>query len=139
MEDPVELECIRAGSKLRVRVISPGYNPNANCQFPRALRLEGRKFRVPREALRFAAGPQGTFFYRVSTKNIEVIEPTIDTSNLTVYNVSPECVVCMSSESDIVFIPCGHFCTCAECGAKLNRRCPMCRAGIEAMVHSSQL
>lgn len=38
----VTLKCLKEKNKLRVRIISPGYYNNANCQFPRNIRLEGR-------------------------------------------------------------------------------------------------
>ena len=44
--DPVTLEIVREGSKLRAKVISPGYDPAKNCQFPRDIRVEGKKFQV---------------------------------------------------------------------------------------------
>ncbi|WP_009633873.1 vWA domain-containing protein [Synechocystis sp. PCC 7509] len=37
----VVLECQREGGKLRVRVVSDGYNPDFNVQFPRNIRQEG--------------------------------------------------------------------------------------------------
>ena len=46
-DQQVYLECVREKSKLRVRIISPGYYSDANCQFPRAIRVEGRKYSVP--------------------------------------------------------------------------------------------
>ena len=42
----VELKCIKEGSKLRVRILSPGYLANANCQFPRDIRIEGLRYKV---------------------------------------------------------------------------------------------
>ena len=39
--DGVEVECFREGGKLRVRVLSGGYDPSLNVQFPRAIREEG--------------------------------------------------------------------------------------------------
>jgi hypothetical protein len=44
--DPVLVEIVKEGSKLRAKVISPGYDPNKNCQFPRDIRVEGKKFQV---------------------------------------------------------------------------------------------
>lgn len=45
--DNVYLKCIKESGKLRVKIISPGYNQNANCQFPRDMRVENRVFCVP--------------------------------------------------------------------------------------------
>ncbi|MBC8134431.1 MAG: VWA domain-containing protein [Fibrella sp.] len=37
----VELDCYREGGKLRIRVLSGGFNSDFNVQFPRAIRAEG--------------------------------------------------------------------------------------------------
>lgn len=37
------------------------------------------------------------------------------------------CVVCLESQANGVFVPCGHKVCCMECGAKLTS-CPTCRA-----------
>jgi predicted DNA-binding WGR domain protein len=42
----VIVECFREGTKLKVRVVSPGYNPNWNVQFPRDIRTEGMRYLV---------------------------------------------------------------------------------------------
>lgn len=42
----VQLECIKLGGKLRVRVLSSGYHPDWNVQFPKNLRIEGAKYVV---------------------------------------------------------------------------------------------
>ncbi|XP_026102169.1 E3 ubiquitin-protein ligase XIAP-like isoform X2 [Carassius auratus] len=39
------------------------------------------------------------------------------------------CKVCMDSDIDIVFIPCGHLVTCQKCSKSLNK-CPICCAAI---------
>lgn len=64
----IVVECYKQGSKLKVRVISPGYNPDWNVQFPRNLREEGARYRV--EELREAA--KGGFYRAVG--NIEKID-----------------------------------------------------------------
>jgi len=40
--DIVYLQCVKVKNKLRVRITTPGYKNDANCQFPRAIRVEGR-------------------------------------------------------------------------------------------------
>ena len=42
----VVVECVKDGSKLRVRVVSDGYNGDWFVQFPRDMREEGAKFVV---------------------------------------------------------------------------------------------
>lgn len=56
----VLLKCIKEGSKLRVRVLSEGYEKNWNVQFPKNLRKEGTQYLV--DAVRQAANGN---FYRV--------------------------------------------------------------------------
>lgn len=40
------VECFKDGSKVRVRVVSPGYNASWFCQFPRDIRTAGAKYVV---------------------------------------------------------------------------------------------
>ncbi|MEC4803964.1 MAG: reverse transcriptase domain-containing protein [Jaaginema sp. PMC 1079.18] len=40
------VECYKKGSKLKVKVVSPGYNPDWNVRFPKDLRREGARYRV---------------------------------------------------------------------------------------------
>jgi Ca-activated chloride channel family protein len=40
----VELICVREGGKLRVKVLSEGYDGEKNVQFPRAIRAEGARY-----------------------------------------------------------------------------------------------
>ncbi|MFN6465423.1 MAG: vWA domain-containing protein [Nostoc sp. DedVER02] len=56
----VELYCVREGGKLRVKVISEGYDSSKNVQFPRSIRAEGARYVV--EGLELSS--EGTF-YRV--------------------------------------------------------------------------
>lgn len=42
----VIVECFREGSKLRVRVVSDGYNHNWKVQFPKDIRIEGARYLV---------------------------------------------------------------------------------------------
>lgn len=45
-EGGVEVECVRVGKDLRVRVVSPGYHQDWFCQFPRNIREEGARYVV---------------------------------------------------------------------------------------------
>ncbi|XP_056288200.1 E3 ubiquitin-protein ligase LRSAM1-like [Pseudoliparis swirei] len=40
-----------------------------------------------------------------------------------------ECVVCMETGSQVIFLPCGHVCCCQLCSGAL-RSCPLCRSSI---------
>jgi outer membrane protein assembly factor BamB/predicted DNA-binding WGR domain protein len=54
----VMVECYREGGKLRVRVVSDGYDRNLHCQFPKNIREEGARYMV--DEVRAARGG----FYR---------------------------------------------------------------------------
>ncbi|EET00070.1 Hypothetical protein GSB_21792 [Giardia duodenalis] len=46
---------------------------------------------------------------------------------------SEVCCICLENDACIVFIPCGHLCTCRVCDRSLTRRqCPICRTRIES-------
>ena len=65
----VLVKCFREGGKLRVRVVSEGYNPDFNVQFPRNIREEGATYVV--DEINLSANSS---FYRVSG-NIRLFVP----------------------------------------------------------------
>lgn len=66
----VELYCVREGGKLRVKVMSEGYDSTKNIQFPRAIRAEGARYVI--EGLELSS--DGTF-YRVRGKITRFTQP----------------------------------------------------------------
>lgn len=44
--ESIIVECYKKGSQLKIRVISPGYDPELNVKFPRDLREEGARYSV---------------------------------------------------------------------------------------------
>ncbi|NMG20484.1 vWA domain-containing protein [Brasilonema bromeliae] len=66
----VELYCVREGGKLRVKVMSEGYDSTKNVQFPRAIRAEGARYVV--EGLELSS--DGTF-YRVNGNITRFAQP----------------------------------------------------------------
>ena len=44
--------------------------------------------------------------------------------------IIPRCSICMENICTNVLIPCGHVCTCSQCGQQINR-CPICREPFE--------
>jgi Ca-activated chloride channel family protein len=66
----VELECVREGGKLRMRVVSKGYDPSFNVQFPRNIREEG----VHYVADALETSKDGTF-YRTTGKIRRLVRP----------------------------------------------------------------
>ncbi|XP_022160510.1 E3 ubiquitin-protein ligase LRSAM1-like [Myzus persicae] len=40
-----------------------------------------------------------------------------------------ECIICMETKFDVLFIPCGHLCCCWKCSEQISL-CPMCRTEI---------
>nr|XP_020456835.1 E3 ubiquitin-protein ligase LRSAM1 [Monopterus albus] len=47
---------------------------------------------------------------------------------------SSECVVCMETQSQVIFLPCGHVCCCQVCSNAMQN-CPLCRSNIAQRVH----
>ena len=149
MTDVVTFLCVAEGSRLRVRITSPGYMPGANCQFPRAIREAGAVYHAPAAAVALARSGE-RYFYRVRAAAIAAGAPAegaaagpgADGSGATragadadlvarvrgmrVYGEgdAPECLICMSAVSTRVFYPCGHHCACDACIAALRRAAP---------------
>jgi hypothetical protein len=138
MTNYVYLKCVKENRKLRVKIITPGYNNNANCQFPRAIRVEGRKFKVPSSAITVAGSEGRGFFYRVNKSNIKIVEDKVVIPDK-IYS-TPECVICLEDDSaEMVIIPCGHLAMCKECSKEITDTCPMCRGKIQSKIHKDQL
>ncbi|NEO32181.1 MAG: VWA domain-containing protein [Symploca sp. SIO3C6] len=69
-EQGILVKCFREGGKLRVKVISEGYNPELNVQFPRSIRQEGIAYVV--DEIKLSANGS---FYRVSGKIRRLVKP----------------------------------------------------------------
>lgn len=137
----VELLCVKQGSKLRIKILSSGYLREANCQFPKDLRVEGRHFRVRPQDIKLITS-KGKWFYSVKNRDlIEIFDPTIvDLSRLKVYEdtETDDCAICMAEPKDSVNYPCGHFYLCAPCAGRVST-CPICRTKIEKIIPKSQI
>jgi hypothetical protein len=112
-----------------VRVLSAGYDSQANCHFPMALKREGAVYMIPRQHLSTCDSNDHKLYYRVLAQYIteedtEQIERANNLSMLEVFH-EPECVVCMDQESQVIFMPCGHFVCCGDCAIQMPK-CPMC-------------
>ena len=131
MTDYIELICVKEKSKLRVRIITPGYYNDANCQFPRDMRMENRKFRVPKEYVNLIT-QRGKYFYSVKKRDyIEIVKEEIDINNLKIYedNSNNDCAICLVNTKSVVFYKCGHYYCCKDCASFITK-CPICRESI---------
>jgi hypothetical protein len=146
----IRLKCVKENNKLRVRIISPGYSSEANCQFPRDIRKENCEYLVPESDVKFSE-MRCKFFYRIGKKNIQIVDPlqtgsSQDFKGLKIYGdeTQKECCICLSDNVTdttmkfVIFAPCGHYCCCVQCAQQV-KKCPMCRAMISQLVDKSQL
>jgi C3HC4-type zinc finger (RING finger) protein len=133
----VKLICVKDKSKLRVRIVSPGYLPEANCQFPRDLRAEGRNFHVDAENIKLVK-TAGKWFYSIK-KGINIVENDAPV-NLQIFEDDAviECNICFAENKDTVFDPCGHYYTCGKCSS-LVHECPICRTPIKSRILKSNM
>ena len=143
----IQFRCVKVGGRLRIRIITEGYNHSANCQFPRKIRKEGGLYSAPVSALSFSEGARHKFFYRVKASQIIILEEggeDVDLSKVKVFeDEEEECVVCFDNPKDIVFVPCGHYCCCDECYRQISAsgsgKCVMCRADIIQVAKREEL
>lgn len=143
MVDKVFFECVKLSGRLRVRIISAGYNNQANCQFPRDIRAEGRKYSCPPGDVTLSRGSAGTYFYRIKKVNIQIEDAQVQVENVQVDRIYEDqeestCCICFEEEKYIVLVPCGHYCLCSPCSAQVDI-CPICRANITNRVTRDQL
>lgn len=139
----VYLKCVKEGSKLRVKIITPGYYNDANCQFPKDIRQEGRIYSVNRLNVILATSARGKYFYRVNT-GISIVNKTEMSSeeqtSIKVFEDKSmtDCAICMCEPKSAVIVPCGHFYTCMECSTKIDK-CPICRGPVSKIIDKSNM
>lgn len=145
--ETIRLKCIKVGNKLRVRIISPGYFNEANCQFPRNLRIEGRIYEVPALCVTLVTRSKNYYTILKPKHTIKVIkdnENNLIENNqdfkLKVFedNLSDDCAICMTNEKCMVIVPCGHYYTCHDCTSKINK-CPICRISFVKAINKSEM
>lgn len=138
--DYVYLECVKVSSKLRVRIVSPGYYNDANCMFPRDIRVAGRKYRVPRFNVSLIT-TRGQSYYSVKS-GIEILDAAVpmkpeeikifeDTS-------TDECAICMVENKAVIVNPCGHYYMCLGCAQSVNK-CPICRGPVQGLLRKDEM
>ena len=141
MSEYVYLTCVKEKSKLRVRIITDGYFKNANCQFPRDLRQEGRIYKVHCRNITLIT-TRGKYYYSVKKNHIELEteKPPEDLTNFSVYedDTQEECLICYANKKSMIFFPCGHYYTCGECSMKVEK-CPICRERITNMIKKEDM
>jgi hypothetical protein len=140
----IRVKCIKDGSKLRIRIISNGYNTNANCQFPRDIRRDGAEYEVPVENVSFSENAQKKFFYRIKKNGIIILDQSdIKATNEAIKHIfeneETECIICYTNAKSVVFAPCGHYCCCDECATQMKGTCPLCRQKIGRIVNHSEI
>jgi hypothetical protein len=146
-ETRVYLTCVQDGKKLRVRITSPGFNTDANCQFPRDLRVPGRVFSVSANQISIAARGTQKFFYRVA-KPIRTESEGFQIPEQKVMGQKPakvyedeeqrDCLVCLEDPKAIILVPCGHYSLCRGCASLLSK-CPLCRSPISQKITPDQM
>ena len=144
--------CIKVGSRLRIRIKSHKYSQEANCQFPKAIREEGRLYTAPASDVSMV-GTRGKFYYRVRKANIKIVgscydieEDVTDVEDPKVKEIfeegGSECIVCMDANYEVVIVPCGPYGLCKECASSIQGTtsgCPICRGDIAVLVTRDQL
>lgn len=133
----VYLKCVKEASKLRTKIISPGFFNEANCQFPRNIRVEGMKYTVPLHAISFSESSNHKFFYRIDKNYIKIYNAESDITQIFEDDTTTECTICMNANKEIVFAKCGHYICCEECSLTIfqtTKKCPVCRTKIDEIV-----
>jgi hypothetical protein len=151
------LTCVAEGSKLRIKfhsfindkneIYRNVYNNDYNCMFPKDIRKVGLYYRIGDRDISLSGGTTSKKpFYTIKRQNITIMteqevstwitKPLVTTTvglPIKIFDAG-ECVICLSSESSILFLPCAHRCTCTACHSSLKAsssyNCPVCRQSI---------
>lgn len=151
------LHCIKESSKLRIKfclyidsdnkTFTNVYNSTFNCQFPKDIRQENRFYEISDADLCLVNDNSRAPFYKVNRKNIKIVSDEeakkyknqilgLNIDDMKIYTVT-ECVICMSEETQVIFIPCAHKCVCSACYDILKKSkndCPLCRQHIKHFI-----
>jgi hypothetical protein len=154
----IVLKCLYEGGKLRIRfhcfinqeniIYTNVYNNAYNCRFPKNIRTAGAYYKVNDGDISLCRG-EGGAHYSIKRSNIKVMSvqeiqnilnppAPVNLADIRIFDAG-ECVICLSSASAIVFLPCAHRCTCSTCNSqlKLGRyECPVCRKRVEQEILS---
>lgn len=140
MINDIILTCIKEKNKLRIKIITPGYYNDANCQFPKNIREEGMKYIVPNSDITLACGSNGKYFYRIKKTNIRKCKYSEVNKVFDVDN--DPCVICLTNNKKWVIIPCGHYILCDDCNDFLigtEQKCPICRGIIMKTIKYTEI
>jgi hypothetical protein len=134
----IRLRCFEEQKKLRVRIITPGYKNEANCQFPRDIRVKDREYIVPADVIQLRKLGNKWFYY-IPKGSITIVKEPIDLSTLKIYGDTndDDCCICFTNSKDSIFAPCGHYACCKNCSKQLtasSRKCPICRSQINSVI-----
>lgn len=144
--EDVLLYCVKVSGKLRVRILSPNFLNDANCQFPRDLRIQGRKFIVSKNNINLIT-TRGKYYYSIAKSSVKQmfdgdiqLQTTIDLFNFKIFQdeQETECCICLCNNKNSIFYPCGHYVACNNC-ATMCKQCPICRSSIIKLVSKLEM
>nr|CAB3225578.1 ZF(RING)-14 zinc finger protein [Phallusia mammillata] len=81
-----------------------------------------------------AGGSQSSAPNEQSSMEIEEQTPSMQ-ARIQELQEERKCKICLDNMADVVFVPCGHLCSCVRCAEAL-RKCPMCRKKIEKAIRT---
>ncbi len=130
------------------KVYSNSYSNDYNCSFPKDIREEGRLFLINNDNIVLNNRNKpfysikkwneiGVIYYDTVLINLiryiklyKKLQDKIEHDDIIKNNFkTDECCVCLSTNSDVIFVPCAHLCSCSECGNQVSK-CPLCRRNI---------
>ena len=130
------------------KVYSNSYSNNYNCSFPKDIREEGRLYLINNDNIVLNNRNKpfysikkwneiGVIYYDTVLINLiryiklyKKLQEKIEHDDIIKNNFkTDECCICLSTNPEVIFVPCAHLCSCMECGQQLSK-CPLCRRQI---------
>jgi hypothetical protein len=100
-------------------------------------KMSGYGKEIEEEAQRYAGESSGLMDVVVNPEQPKEIPPPVVQNVQNDGNQPPshdkECCICLENPKNMIFLPCGHVCTCQDCAPGLEN-CPICRGPITGKV-----
>eukprot|EP01060_Flectonema_neradi_P023588 TRINITY_DN3185_c0_g1_i1.p1 TRINITY_DN3185_c0_g1~~TRINITY_DN3185_c0_g1_i1.p1 ORF type:complete len:303 (+),score=41.08 TRINITY_DN3185_c0_g1_i1:49-957(+) len=62
--------------------------------------------------------------------------PSLSSGSDSTFEEGDECVICLTKQRSVAFVPCGHWSCCKKCASKITT-CPMCREQVREHLYVS--
>lgn len=134
--EEVSVKCTSCNLVYQIKKENESYEPFMNCQ---KIKFDNGK------VIKFFKGEEEPYSKAITDELLKVkeykdfsyyesLKDSLKLEDNSTKNNPEVCIICTIEKKEAVFYPCGHCCTCKECGDKIKdsqKGCPICKVPIE--------